>query len=78
MSDVDPLTGVATRRVFATAVEELAGGPAGRGCVVLLDLDRFGRIRDRFGMQVSDMVLPEVGPLMRCSAGSRSRGPHRR
>jgi diguanylate cyclase (GGDEF)-like protein len=64
-ANVDTLTGLANRRVFETAVDAVARGPAGRGCVVMLDLDTFKAINDRFGHAVGDQVLREVAARLR-------------
>jgi diguanylate cyclase (GGDEF)-like protein/PAS domain S-box-containing protein len=68
-ADVDALTGLANRRAFDAITETVARGPAGRGCVVVLDLDSFKAINDRFGHSVGDEVLREVGARLRLRAG---------
>jgi diguanylate cyclase (GGDEF)-like protein len=67
-TNVDRLTGLANRSAFDAAVEAVARGPAGRGCVVVLDLDRFKEINDRFGHAVGDEVLREVGARLHLRA----------
>ena len=54
----DALTGLANRRRFTRALER--SQLAGRGALVLIDLDRFKAINDRFGHAAGDEVLLEV------------------
>jgi diguanylate cyclase (GGDEF)-like protein len=57
---VDPLTGIANRRSFLQDATELAKRHAGKPCsaaVLLIDLDHFKSINDRFGHTVGDHVL---------------------
>ena len=57
---IDPLTGIANRRSFLQDGSELMkrqnGGPRPAG-VLLLDLDHFKSINDRFGHAIGDRVL---------------------
>lgn len=56
----DPLTGVANRRSFFETGERLlrrAGRAGQRTALLMLDLDRFKSINDRFGHQTGDAVL---------------------
>jgi diguanylate cyclase (GGDEF)-like protein len=52
-AETDPLTELANRRTFARALETLRGGDA----VVIVDLDHFKSVNDRFGHQVGDRTL---------------------
>lgn len=65
----DPVTGLATRRWLEMHLDELArsGGDdiGNEGVVVVLDLDRFKGINDRFGHQTGDVVLEKVGQAMK-------------
>jgi diguanylate cyclase (GGDEF)-like protein len=57
---VDPLTGIANRRSFLADGNELARRNAANPCpaaVLLLDLDHFKSINDRFGHAIGDRVL---------------------
>jgi diguanylate cyclase (GGDEF)-like protein len=57
---VDPLTGIANRRAFLQDGNELMKRDASNPCpaaVLLLDLDHFKSINDRFGHAVGDRVL---------------------
>jgi diguanylate cyclase (GGDEF)-like protein len=57
---VDPLTGIANRRSFLQDAAELAKRHAADTCptaVLLIDLDHFKSINDRFGHAIGDRVL---------------------
>jgi diguanylate cyclase (GGDEF)-like protein len=57
---VDPLTGIANRRSFLHDVDDLTKRHAAKPCpvaVLLIDLDHFKSINDRFGHAVGDRVL---------------------
>ncbi|CUB00448.1 diguanylate cyclase (GGDEF) domain [Thiomonas bhubaneswarensis] len=63
----DPLTGLQNRRGFFTLVERAMAqsaldsvGP----CVVLIDIDHFKRINDRYGHPVGDEVLVQFGQVV--------------
>jgi diguanylate cyclase len=63
MSGRDPLTGLANRRIFDTELASACSGasvgvPFG---LLMLDLDDFKEINDRFGHAVGDSLLREVG-----------------
>lgn len=57
---VDPLTGIANRRAFLHDAEQLTKRHAGKPrptAVLLIDLDHFKSINDRFGHALGDRVL---------------------
>jgi diguanylate cyclase (GGDEF)-like protein len=56
---VDPLTGIANRRSFLNDASELSRNyaPGSSTAVLLMDLDHFKSINDRFGHAVGDRVL---------------------
>jgi diguanylate cyclase (GGDEF)-like protein len=57
---IDPLTGIANRRSFLADGNEMAKRNAANPCpaaVLLLDLDHFKSINDRFGHAIGDRVL---------------------
>lgn len=70
----DPLTGLYTRRILAefllqeTATSLRSGLPLG---VMLIDLDYFKSVNDRFGHEVGDALLRDFAKLLRgaCRAG---------
>ena len=53
----DPLTGLANRELFAERVEAAIARPDGRAVVLLLDLDDFKHVNDRFGHEIGDELL---------------------
>ncbi len=53
----DPLTGLANRALFTQEVEAALSRPDGRAVVLLLDLDDFKRVNDRFGHEIGDELL---------------------
>jgi diguanylate cyclase (GGDEF)-like protein len=53
----DPLTGLANRELFAQQVEAAIARPDGRAVVLLLDLDDFKHVNDRFGHEIGDELL---------------------
>jgi diguanylate cyclase (GGDEF)-like protein len=57
---VDPLTGIANRRAFLTEGTQIVKRQSINGCpgaVLLIDLDHFKSINDRFGHAIGDRVL---------------------
>jgi diguanylate cyclase (GGDEF)-like protein len=63
----DGLTGLANRRHFHSALERAfdAAGDRARLALVVLDVDHFKHINDRFGHPVGDRVLIAVGKTLR-------------
>jgi diguanylate cyclase (GGDEF)-like protein len=64
----DPLTGLFNRRYMEETLErELSRAERSRAplAVVMLDLDHFKRFNDTFGHEVGDMLLREVGHLLK-------------
>jgi diguanylate cyclase (GGDEF)-like protein len=59
-SECDPLTGLANRRRFQSAMQLLAADGRLNGSVFLIDIDHFKRINDRFGHAAGDQVLVEI------------------
>lgn len=62
MAAIDPLTGLATRRVLDEAVgSALCGASSGAGtALILLDVDHFKSINDRHGHPAGDEVLVQL------------------
>jgi len=63
----DALTGLPNRRVFEVALQRVVA-KTGRGeisAVLVMDLDRFKEINDRFGHNAGDRVLIDIGVLLR-------------
>jgi two-component system cell cycle response regulator len=72
MADTDGLTGLGNRRSFERALEREVARAARTGeqlTLVLLDIDRFKALNDRFGHQVGDRVLRATGAAL--AAASR-------
>jgi diguanylate cyclase (GGDEF)-like protein len=65
----DPLTGLANRRALELCLEELMSSrsdrPAMPWCLVLLDIDGFKQINDRYSHLLGDHVLRQMGQLLR-------------
>jgi diguanylate cyclase (GGDEF)-like protein len=68
-SKTDYLTGVANRRSLDEELERRIAsvGTAGRLCGLLLDLDDFKAINDRFGHEAGDMALEDVANILQAS-----------
>ncbi|ASR43609.1 hypothetical protein BEN78_09715 [Xanthomonas citri pv. mangiferaeindicae] len=64
LSTIDPLTGLANRRAADGALQALTadGRPA---ALLLLDVDAFKSINDRFGHDIGDAALVEVARCLR-------------
>jgi diguanylate cyclase (GGDEF)-like protein len=62
----DPLTGLVTRRFFDVATEAALSGPTGPNgtALILLDVDRFKTINDRFGHPGGDEILVQLSELL--------------
>ncbi len=68
LSLVDPLTGLANRRSFRQTIERRS--EAGFS-MILMDLDHFKHVNDRYGHDVGDQVLNQVASaLSQCSPGN--------
>lgn len=64
----DPLTGLFNRRYLEETLErEIARAERTKGsfCVVMIDIDHFKPFNDDYGHEAGDMVLREVGALLR-------------
>jgi len=68
-SKTDYLTGVANRRSLDEELERriASGGAAGKLCGLLLDVDDFKAINDRFGHEAGDMALEDVANILSSS-----------
>ncbi len=63
---VDPLTGLVARHALDAAVaRDLVGAPGRGTALVLLDVDRFKAINDRYGHPVGDEALRHLGRVLR-------------
>jgi diguanylate cyclase (GGDEF)-like protein len=63
---IDPLTGLVTRRVLDEAAQSaITGAASGQGTsLILLDVDDFKSINDRFGHPAGDEVLVQLAGLL--------------
>ena len=64
-SETDPLTGLANRRHFQSAIKSLSSGEGLAASVFLIDVDHFKRINDSFGHAAGDVVLIEMARRLR-------------
>jgi len=72
---VDDLTGLANRRAFLAQVSERVEtrqDPNGAYTLILLDIDRFDAIMDRFGGAMGDAVLKLLGHFCKKSIGAEA------
>jgi diguanylate cyclase (GGDEF)-like protein/PAS domain S-box-containing protein len=63
---VDPLTGVFSRRHFMTMTERELANAARHSTplsVLMLDIDNFKQVNDTYGHQIGDLVLQQFGKL---------------
>jgi two-component system cell cycle response regulator len=66
----DPLTGLVNRRTIFERLEALLARLAedrGDAAVLLIDLDNFRSVNDRYGHPVGDVVLQSVGAALRAA-----------
>ena len=71
MADTDGLTGLGNRRTFELALEREVARSARTGeqlTLVLLDIDHFKNLNDRYGHQIGDDVLRETGAALAAAA----------
>ncbi len=66
--DVDVLTGLFNRRGFDARISPLLQSNPPSASLVLCDVDHFKSINDTFGHHVGDVVLTEIGSILRTSA----------
>ena len=64
-SETDPLTGLANRRHFQSAIKRLSGPDGLAASLFLIDVDHFKRINDTFGHAAGDAVLIEMARRLR-------------
>lgn len=68
----DALTGLDNRRILDQAIDKVyldgARGSVAESSIILLDLDHFKKINDKYGHQIGDEVLKSVGKRLREAA----------
>jgi diguanylate cyclase (GGDEF)-like protein len=72
MSRRDVLTGLYNRRHLGELMAAIAHGPEhplGSTTVIIVDIDHFKQINDRYGHAVGDQILRAVAELLRNAAG---------
>jgi diguanylate cyclase (GGDEF)-like protein len=67
LSRRDALTGLANRRHFHAAVQASGQAQAFEGTLMLIDIDHFKQVNDRFGHAAGDAVLVEVARRLRAA-----------
>ena len=69
----DPLTGLANRAMMQEALQGALEQPdaAGRVAVLVIDLDEFKQINDRYGHPAGDEVLVHVAGVLRAATAGR-------
>ncbi len=73
LADHDELTGLLNRRGFEEAADSAITSdvlPAGRGALILVDLDHLKRINDSLGRSTGDRVIAEIANLLGDELGS--------
>lgn len=66
--DVDPLTGLFNRRGFEERISPLLQSNPRSASLILCDIDHFKSINDTSGHHVGDVILQEIGSILRGSA----------
>jgi len=72
LADHDELTGLLNRRGFESAADAVIcndGLPAGRGAMVIMDLDHLKRVNDSLGRATGDRVVAEISGLLEAELG---------
>ena len=64
LAATDPLTGIANRRTFLAGLEQLARKPDSAFSVLMLDLDNFKQLNDRYGHLYGDRVLSQAASVL--------------
>lgn len=63
-SERDPLTGLYNRRNIAQKVEKALKEEGSLSCLMMMDLDGFKKINDRYGHQEGDAVLKKIAAIL--------------
>lgn len=74
LANTDPLTGLENRRAWDDHLQERCRSifaESRSGCLVLLDLDHFKRVNERFGHLAGDEVLRQVGQALKKQAAAK-------
>lgn len=65
LSVMDPLTGIYNRRYLSHIIETYDKQKDGDFALLMLDLTHFKRVNDQYGHQEGDLVLKEVGTILK-------------
>lgn len=65
LSYLDPLTNLANRRTINTCLQQLSQSELTDYCIVLLDLDYFKEVNDRYGHHTGDQVLVKIADILK-------------
>ncbi|MCX7748382.1 MAG: diguanylate cyclase [Clostridia bacterium] len=68
LSSIDKLTGVYTRKYFESVIEQQLRKAENENAplsIIMLDIDKFKNINDRFGHQKGDEVLRRIGSVLK-------------
>ena len=67
ISSIDKLTGLYTRKYFESALQkEILNASMGNQelSIIMMDIDRFKAVNDRFGHQIGDEILSQIASLI--------------
>ncbi|MCX8568090.1 MULTISPECIES: GGDEF domain-containing protein [Hyphomicrobiales] len=68
----DDLTGLSNRKTFFDQVRQTIQSSSGSaGCLLFIDADHFKSINDTYGHATGDVVLLELGAIMKSSVGGQ-------
>lgn len=72
LADTDPLTQIWNRRAFDRAIAKIFDNDKDRmfSALMLVDIDRFKDINDRYGHPVGDRIIQIVAEIIQASAGA--------
>ncbi|WP_343597160.1 GGDEF domain-containing protein [Acinetobacter sp.] len=65
LSYLDPLTNIANRRTINTCLQQLNQSELADYSIILLDLDHFKEVNDRYGHHTGDQVLIHVAKILK-------------
>lgn len=66
-SERDPLTGLYNRRNIAEKIDRALQKEGSLSCLMMLDLDGFKGINDKYGHQTGDLLLKEIAQILASS-----------
>ena len=72
MAITDALTGLKNRGETQRIIGELAERRGGSFCLLMIDLDDFKKVNDRFGHVIGDKVLVGLADLLRSALGTKN------